>query len=58
MIWLRLMKDHIANSYQLTPSDFNVGFLASHVGAFKAAEVFGREKLMPLMKELNEELVA
>ena len=58
MNWLRLMKDHIANSCQLTPNDFKLGSLASHGGAFKAAEVFGREKLMPLMKELNEELVA
>lgn len=58
MTWLRLMKDHIANSCQLTPNDFKLGSLASHGGAFKAAEVFGREKLMPLMKELNEELVA
>lgn len=58
MTWLRLMKDHIANSCQLTPNDFKLGSLANHGGAFKAAEVFGREKLMPLMKELNEELVA
>lgn len=58
MTWLRLMKDHIANSCQLTPNDFKLGSLVSHGGAFKAAEVFGREKLMPLMKELNEELVA
>ncbi|MDC5374416.1 DEAD/DEAH box helicase family protein [Acinetobacter baumannii] len=58
MNWLRLMKDHIINSCQLTPNDFKLGSLANHGGAFKAAEVFGREKLMSLMKELNEELVA
>lgn len=50
MTWLGLMKDHITNSCQLTPSDFNLGSSASHGGAFKAAKVFDREKLMPLQK--------
>ncbi|PAT39912.1 restriction endonuclease subunit R [Vandammella animalimorsus] len=57
MDWLRLMKDHIANSCSISRDDFDYAELAGHGGLQKAWQVFGPE-LDSLMDEMNEELVA
>lgn len=55
--WLRLMKDHIANSCQISRDDFDYAQLADMGGLQKAWGVFG-EDLDTLMDEMNLELVA
>ncbi|GGI19972.1 type I restriction endonuclease subunit R [Oxalicibacterium faecigallinarum] len=55
--WLRLMKDHIANSCSIAREDFDYAELADKGGLQKAWGMFGKE-LDTLMNEMNEELVA
>lgn len=55
--WLRLMKDHIANSCSITREDFDFAELADKGGLQRAWGLFG-EELDTLMNEMNEELVA
>jgi type I restriction enzyme R subunit len=55
--WLRLMKDHIANSCSISRDDFDYAALADKGGLQKAWGLFGTQ-LDPLMAEMNEELVA
>lgn len=55
--WLRLMKDHIANSCSISRDDFDYAELASKGGLQKAWSVLGKE-LDTLINEMNEELVA
>jgi type I restriction enzyme R subunit len=55
--WLRLMKDHIANSCSISREDFDYAELADKGGLQKAWGLFGKE-LDTLMSEMNEELVA
>ncbi|WP_176307975.1 type I restriction-modification enzyme R subunit C-terminal domain-containing protein [Burkholderia ambifaria] len=55
--WLRLMKDHIANSCSISREDFDYAGLADKGGLQKAWGIFGKE-LDTLMSEMNEELVA
>ncbi|MCS6289589.1 MAG: DEAD/DEAH box helicase family protein [Nitrospira sp.] len=55
--WLRLMKDHIANSCSITREDFDYAELADKGGLQKAWGLFGQE-LDGLLQEMNEELVA
>lgn len=55
--WLRLMKDHIANSCSISRKDFDYTELAGKGGLQKAWGLFGKE-LDTLMNEMNEELVA
>lgn len=57
MLWLRLMRDHIAASCRLEAEDFEYGAFASQGAVHKAVQLFSHE-LKPLMDELNEELVA
>lgn len=57
MLWLRMMRDHIAASCSLAAEDFEYGSFASQGAVHKAVQLFG-ETLRPLMDELNEELVA
>ena len=57
MLWLRLMRDHIAASCRLEAEDFEYGEFASQGAVHKAVQLFS-ETLKPLMDELNEELVA
>ena len=57
MDWLRLMKDHIANSCSISREDFDYAELAGHGGLQKAWQLFGPE-LDALMDEMNRELVA
>jgi type I restriction enzyme R subunit len=55
--WLRLMKDHLANSCSINREDFDYAELADKGGLQKAWGLFG-EELDGLMREMNEELVA
>ena len=55
--WLRLMKDHIANSCQISRDDFDYAQLADMGGLQKAWGLFGKD-LDTLMGEMNLELVA
>lgn len=55
--WLRLMKDHIANSCSIGREDFDFAELADKGGLQRVWGVFGQE-LDGLMREMNEELVA
>ena len=55
--WLRLMKDHIANSCQISRDDFDYAQLADMGGLQKAWGLFGKN-LDTLMDEMNLELVA
>jgi type I restriction enzyme R subunit len=55
--WLRLMKDHIANSCQISRDDFDYAQLADMGGLQKAWGLFGKD-LDTLMSEVNLELVA
>ena len=54
--WLRLMKEHIANSCSIGRDDFDYAELADKGGLQKVWSVFGNE-LDGLMGEMNEELV-
>jgi type I restriction enzyme, R subunit len=55
--WLRLIKEHIANSCSISRDDFDYAELADRGGLQKAWGLFGKE-LDTLMSEMNEELVA
>ncbi len=55
--WLRLMKDHIANSCSISCDDFDYAELADKGGLQRAWGLFGAE-LDGLMDEMNGELVA
>ena len=57
MDWLRLMKEHIASSCNITRGDFDYAALADRGGLARAWGVFGGE-LDGLMEEMNVELVA
>jgi type I restriction enzyme R subunit len=55
--WLRLMKDHVANSCQISRDDFDYAQLADMGGLQKAWGLFGKD-LDTLMGEMNDVLVA
>jgi len=55
--WLRLIKDHIANSCSISRDDFDYAEFADKGGLQKVWTVFGKQ-LDELMIEMNEELVA
>lgn len=55
--WLRLIKDHIASSCNISREDFDYAELADKGGLQKAWAIFGKD-LDVLMIEMNEELVA
>ncbi|MBL8513573.1 MAG: DEAD/DEAH box helicase family protein, partial [Betaproteobacteria bacterium] len=55
--WLRMMKDHIANSCSISREDFDLPGMADKGGLQKVWGVLGGE-LDGLLREMNEELVA
>ena len=55
--WLRLMKDHIASSCNISRDDFDYAELADKGGLQKVWGLFGKD-LDILMNEMNMELVA
>ncbi|MGD0339595.1 MAG: DEAD/DEAH box helicase family protein [Bacteroidota bacterium] len=56
MEWLRMMKDHIATSLEITSDVFELDPFYAHGGEIKARMLFG-ENLNKIMNELNEVLV-
>lgn len=57
MVWLRLMKDTVANSFHLEPDDFELSPFDQIGGLGKAYQLFG-DGMEELIGELNEVLVA
>ena len=55
--WLEAIRDHIAGSASMTPSDFQYAPFNQQGGLGKAYQLFG-EELEGLLEELNLELVA
>jgi type I restriction enzyme, R subunit len=55
--WLRLMKEHIANSLTISEDDFGLTPFVERGGAFKAQKLFGKE-LQLVLDELVEVLAA
>jgi len=55
--WLRLIKDHIASSCNISRADFDYAEFADKGGLQKVWAVFGKQ-LDGLMQEMNETLVA
>ena len=55
--WLEAIRDHIAGSVSMTPSNFQYAPFNQQGGLGKACELFG-EELEGLLEELNLELVA
>jgi type I restriction enzyme R subunit len=56
MDWLRMMKDHIATSLEITTEAFELDPFFDHGGEIKARMLFGKN-LDKIMNELNEVLV-
>ena len=55
-LWLEMIRDHIAQSLEITPDDFGYAPFVGEGGLGKARQVFGPE-LRSLMDELNGALV-
>lgn len=55
--WLRMIKDHIMNSYHLDIEDLDYTPFDAQGGRGKMYQLFGNE-MMNIIEELNEELVA
>jgi len=57
MQWLRMIKDYVANSFQLERDDFDLSPFNAHGGLGKMWQLFG-DKTDEIINELNEELAA
>jgi type I restriction enzyme R subunit len=57
LVWLRLIRDHIATSLTIEPDDFDFAPFSQRGGLGKVYQLFG-EKLPALLDELNEVLAA
>ena len=57
LLWLGMIKDHLAVSLSIAPSDLQVIPFRQRGGMIKAQELFG-EELQPMLQELNERLAA
>ena len=55
--WLEMIRDHVAQSLEISVDDFSYTPFVEEGGLGKAARVFG-EELQPLIQELNEVLAA
>jgi len=56
MVWLEMLKEHIANSVEIEMDDFGEGELAKMGGVGKASKVFGKERLGEIVLEMNREV--
>ncbi|MFW6383111.1 MAG: type I restriction-modification enzyme R subunit C-terminal domain-containing protein [Nanoarchaeota archaeon] len=54
--WLKQIKNHIAESVEITPDDFELSPFDQMGGLGKAAQIFGNEKITEILDELNREL--
>ena len=57
MRWLKMIRDHVATSVEITPDVFGYTPFAEQGGLGKAAQLFGKD-VRPLLDELNEALAA
>ncbi len=57
MDWLRMIRDHVSNSFHIERDDLEMSPFDGHGGLGKMYQLFG-EKMEPLLDELNEVLVA
>ncbi len=57
MEWLRMIRDHVANSFHIERDDLEMSPFDGQGGLGKMYQLFG-EKMEPLLDELNEVLVA
>jgi type I restriction enzyme R subunit len=57
LVWLRLIRDHVATSLTIEPDDFDFAPFSQRGGLGKVYQLFG-EKLPALLDELNEVLAA
>ena len=57
MQWLRMIKDHVANSFHISRDDFAYEPFAPAGGLGKMYQLFG-EQMEPIIEELNEALAA
>ena len=55
--WLKMMRDHVAQSLEVDLEDLDLSPFAQEGGLAKAVEVFGKE-FKPLLAALNEALAA
>ena len=57
MQWLRMIKDHVADSFHIEPDDFELNPFDSVGGLGKMYQLFGDE-MYPMIEEINEALAA
>ena len=57
LMWLGLIKEHVASSLAIAPDDFDYAPFIQHGGLGKAYTVFGNQ-FSPLLEELTEALAA
>jgi type I restriction enzyme R subunit len=57
LMWLDLIKEHVASSLAIAPDDFDYAPFIQHGGLGKAYSVFGTQ-FNPLLEELTEALAA
>lgn len=57
MQWLRMIKDHVSNSFHISQDDFAYEPFAPAGGLGKMYQLFG-EEMEPIIEELNEALAA
>ncbi|MGC3958428.1 MAG: type I restriction-modification enzyme R subunit C-terminal domain-containing protein [Verrucomicrobiota bacterium] len=57
LVWLNLIRDHIATSLSIEPDDFDYAPFSQRGGLGKAHQLFG-EQLPKLLDELNQKLAA
>ena len=57
MRWLRMIKDHVTNSYHIEKEDFDLNPFYAQDGLGKMWQLFG-EKTEEIINELNEALAA
>lgn len=56
--WLKLMAEQIGAALELSQADFKTTRFAPKGGIYRAFQVFGRERLLGIVDELNRELTA
>ena len=57
MDWLRMIKNHISNSFDMQTDDLDIAPFDAHGGALKMKKLFGKER-NTIINELNMALVA
>lgn len=58
LAYLRLIRDHLAASLTVAPRDLTEAPFSQHGGLGRARQLFGTDRLAPLLEELTETLAA